>query len=173
MDNWGWISRHMQEAAPEFAADRHSLKMIQELRTPVDDLKQYLLRRGKNVQKLQFFIKNPDERWAIAESIRTHFPGTAVAASLANNLEVNTEAANKGAAVSALAAHLGLDMAQTVAFGDGGNDLSMIRACGLGVAMRNSCREVLEAADCITTSCDENGVALVIRELLDQQKGQT
>ena len=161
MDNWGWISRHMQEAAPEFAADRHSLKMIQELRTPVDDLKQYLLRRGKNVQKLQFFIKNPDERWAIAEYIRTHFPGTAVAASLANNLEVNTEAANKGAAVSALAAHLGLDMAQTVAFGDGGNDLSMIRACGLGVAMRNSCREVLEAADCITASCDENGVALL------------
>lgn len=173
MDNWGWISRHMQEAAPEFAADRHSLKMIQELRTPVDDLKQYLLRRGKNVQKLQFFIKNPDERWAIAEYIRTHFPGTAVAASLANNLEVNTGAANKGAAVSALAAHLGLDMAQTVAFGDGGNDLSMIRACGLGVAMRNSCREVLEAADCITASCDENGVALVIRELLDQKNGQT
>ena len=129
--------------------------------------------RKDKITLLLDFIKNPDERWAIAEYIRTHFPGTAVAASLANNLEVNTEAANKGVAVSALAAHLGLDMAQTVAFGDGGNDLSMIRACGLGVAMRNSCREVLEAADCITASCDENGVALVIRELLDQKNGQT
>ncbi len=172
MDNWGWMTRRMQEAAPEFAADRHSLKMIRELRTPVEDLKQHLLRCGKDVQKLQFFIKNPEDRWAIAEHIRTHFPGTAVAASLANNLEINTEKANKGDAIVALTAYLGLDMAQTVAFGDGGNDLSMICACGLGVAMGNACSEVLEAADRITASCDENGVALVIRELLSRETGR-
>lgn len=172
MDNWGWITRRMQEVAPEFAADKHSLRMIQELRTPVDDLKQYLLHCGKDVQKIQFFIREPEERWAIAQHIRERFPGTAVAASLANNLEINTEKANKGEAVAALAAYLGLDMEQTVAFGDGGNDLSMIQACGLGVAMGNSCREVLEAADCITASCDEDGVALALWTLLSQGKGK-
>ena len=170
MDNWGWITGSMQKVAAEYAADEHSLKMIQELRTPVEDLKQHLLSRGKDVQKIQFFIKDPSRRAAIGQEIQRRFPGTVTAGSLANNLEINTEKANKGDAVRALAVHLGLDMAQTVSFGDGGNDLSMIQACGLGVAMKNACREVLEAADRITASCDENGVALVIRELLEQKE---
>ena len=56
-------------------------------------------------------------------------------------------------------------MQQTVSFGDGSNDLSMIRACGLGVAMANACPAVLEAANRITASCDENGVAAVINTI--------
>ena len=37
--SWGWMTRAMQEAAPQFISDVHSLKMVQELRTPVDELK--------------------------------------------------------------------------------------------------------------------------------------
>ena len=70
MDNWGWISRHMQEAAPEFAADRHSLKMIQELRTPVDDLKQYLLQLGGDAQKVQFFTKDQELRLNLLKELQ-------------------------------------------------------------------------------------------------------
>ena len=59
----------------------------------------------------------------------------------------------------ALGRHLGISPEEIMAFGDGYNDLAMIRMAGLGVAMENSVPELLEAADYITTSCDEDGVA--------------
>ena len=45
-----------------------------------------------------------------------------------------------------------------MAFGDGGNDLSIIREAGVGVAMGNSNDILLENADYITTSVDDDGV---------------
>ena len=164
-DSWGWMTRAMQETAPKFITDAHSLKMVQELRTPVDELKCYLRARGDDVQKIQLFVGNVSHRPAIMAELTRRFPETVVSSSLANNIEINTGAANKGSAVRALAMHLGIPMEQTIAFGDGGNDLSMIRMCGLGVAMANACPEVLAAADRVTGSCDENGVAAVLQTI--------
>jgi hydroxymethylpyrimidine pyrophosphatase-like HAD family hydrolase len=53
-----------------------------------------------------------------------------------------------------------------VACGDGYNDLSMIQFAGLGVAMGNAQNGVLEAADFITLSNDEDGVAYVINNYI-------
>lgn len=163
--NWGWMTRTMQEKAAEYISNPHSLKMVLDLRTPVDDLKEYLFTRGDDVQKIQLFIKDTSQRPAIMTEIEQRFPGTVASTSLANNIEINDSSANKGDAVRALAAYLDIDMQQTVSFGDGSNDLSMIRACGLGVAMANACPAVLETANRITASCDENGVAAVINTI--------
>ena len=163
--SWGWITRAMQEAAPAFIANEHSLRMVQELRTPVDELKAYLRARGDDVQKIQLFLQDVSQRPAVMAELERRFPGTVASTSLPNNIEINTAAANKGSAVRALAAHLGIPIEKTISFGDGSNDLSMIRACGLGVAMANACPAVLAAADRVTTSCDESGVAAVLNEL--------
>lgn len=163
--NWGWMARTMQEKAAEYISNPHSLKMVLDLRTPVDDLKEYLFTRGDDVQKIQLFIKDTSQRPAIMTEIEQRFPDTVASTSLSNNIEINDSLANKGDAVRALAAYLDIDMQQTVSFGDGSNDLSMIRACGLGVAMANACPAVLEAANRITASCDENGVAAVINTI--------
>ena len=45
-----------------------------------------------------------------------------------------------------------------MAFGDGGNDLAMLRHAAIGVAMGNSVDEVREGADYVTTSVDEDGI---------------
>lgn len=163
--NWSWMARTMQEKAAEYISNPHSLKMVLDLRTPVDDLKEYLFTRGDDVQKIQLFIKDTSQRPAIMTEIEQRFPDTVASTSLSNNIEINDSSANKGDAVRALAAYLDIDMQQTVSFGDGSNDLSMIRACGLGVAMANACPAVLEAANRITASCDENGVAAVINTI--------
>lgn len=52
----------------------------------------------------------------------------------------------------------GIQIPETMAFGDGGNDLSIIREAGVGVAMGNSNDILLENADYITTSVDDDGV---------------
>ena len=61
--------------------------------------------------------------------------------------------------------YFGLDISQTVAFGDGGNDIAMLRAAGIGVAMGNASDTVKSNADYVTVSVDEDGVAHALLEL--------
>ena len=50
-----------------------------------------------------------------------------------------------------------------MAFGDGGNDISMLQHAGLGVAMGNAKEEVKQKADYVTTSVDEDGIANALK----------
>ena len=63
-----------------------------------------------------------------------------------------------GRVVAEFAAHFGFAIGETMAFGDGGNDVAMLRAAGAGVAMGNACDEALAAADYVTASVDDDGI---------------
>ena len=54
---------------------------------------------------------------------------------------------------------------RSTAFGDGGNDVAMLRAAGVGVAMGNACDEALNAADYVTASVDDDGIAKALAHL--------
>ena len=72
--------------------------------------------------------------------------------------DITDKGADKGKGIIAIAAHNGLDLKQTLAFGDGGNDLSMIIQAGTGIAMANATDTLKLHADYITDSVDENGI---------------
>lgn len=74
-------------------------------------------------------------------------------------LEFLEKTTSKGEALKHLASYLNIDMEDTMAIGDAGNDIPMIKAAKIGVAMENSFPEVLEVADYITSSNRESGVA--------------
>ncbi|MBT2574928.1 sugar-phosphatase [Bacillus sp. ISL-51] len=73
---------------------------------------------------------------------------------------------SKGNAVKLLAEQLGIEQKQVMAIGDNGNDLSMIKWAGCGVAMANAIPEAREIADYETKSNNEHGVAHAIQELV-------
>lgn len=73
--------------------------------------------------------------------------------------DINVRGADKAAGIAAFAAHFGFAAEETMAFGDGGNDAAMLRAAGVGVAMGNACVSALEAADWVTASVDDDGIA--------------
>lgn len=54
--------------------------------------------------------------------------------------------------------YFGISREQTMAFGDGGNDIPMLEFAGIGVAMGNAAEEVARSADFVTRSVDENGI---------------
>ena len=72
--------------------------------------------------------------------------------------DITCKAADKGKGLLAMAEHEGFNIADTMAFGDGGNDISIIKQAGIGVAMGNAGDEVKKNADFITTSVDEDGI---------------
>ncbi|MBE6685119.1 MAG: HAD family phosphatase [Ruminococcaceae bacterium] len=79
--------------------------------------------------------------------------------------EVVPKGVNKGAALPRLAAALGIDMSKVVAIGDYYNDVAMLRAAGLSVAVANAVDEVKAVADYVTVSNEEHAIARVIEEL--------
>jgi Cof subfamily protein (haloacid dehalogenase superfamily) len=83
-------------------------------------------------------------------------------------LTVFSPEASKGSGLRWLAQRLGVPLEQTLAIGDGVNDLSMLRMAGLGVAMGNAAPEIRAEADAVTATNDQDGVALAIeRYILD------
>lgn len=64
----------------------------------------------------------------------------------------------KAAGIAKVLAHYGIDKSETMAFGDGKNDVDMFHAVGTAVAMGNACNEAKAAADYITDKVDEDGI---------------
>jgi Cof subfamily protein (haloacid dehalogenase superfamily) len=84
-----------------------------------------------------------------------------------NYLEIVPKGANKASALVHLVAILGLDLSQVAAIGDGYNDIEMIREAGLGIAMGNAPVAVKSAADWVTGTNNEAGVAQAVRRLFE------
>jgi HAD superfamily hydrolase (TIGR01484 family) len=83
------------------------------------------------------------------------------------NIEVNPRGVTKAAGLQVVADYLGIQPEQVVAMGDSLNDIPMLRWAGLGIAMGNAQPPVKSAADWVTRSCDEDGVAYAIEKLLE------
>ena len=166
-DNWGYISRDMFEKAGDYIPDPGIMKMMRELRTPVDSLADTLRQKGRPVQKMQMHFQDMDERKRQLKLVAERFPETAVSSSLPWNIEINSAGATKGQALKALCSALDIDLGDVLAFGDGSNDLDMLRTAGIGVAMGNAVEEVKAAADWVAPNNEEAGVAAGIWRIME------
>lgn len=72
---------------------------------------------------------------------------------------------NKGSVLPKLAEHMHISMDRTVTIGDYNNDVGMLRAAKVGVAVANATAEAKKAADYITVSNDEHAIARVISDI--------
>lgn len=164
-ENWGWMTAAMQQKADRYAPDAHYLRMIREFRRPVPELKAHLAAKGADVQKVMCFARDASLLPAIRDALAARFPELVLTRSTPNNVEINHALAHKGEAMRRLAEALGFGLENCMAFGDGLNDLTMVRQAGFGVAMANAAPEVLAAAKLVAPSNDEDGVAAVLETL--------
>lgn len=82
------------------------------------------------------------------------------------NLEFSHCTLNKLNATDTLLHHLGISYEETLAIGDSSSDLDIIRACGIGIAMGNAPANIKAAADDVTASNTEDGVAMAFDKYL-------
>ncbi|MDP5272560.1 Cof-type HAD-IIB family hydrolase [Chengkuizengella axinellae] len=99
-------------------------------------------------------INNLIHSWGTLEITNSH----------PNNIELNPLGVSKASGLQALCEWKGFEMSDVITMGDSLNDLAMIRAAGLGVAMGNAQEVVKQEADVITLANDEDGVAKIIEE---------
>ncbi len=147
-----------------FFRDKPIAAYVKKSRRSVEDLSARIL-SCDGVENVWFIARSTAERNELDALIRAGFRvQTSLTAAL--DVEVGDPAADKGLAVLALARFLGMGREQILAFGDNGNDLGLLRAAGLAVAMGNAAEDVRRAADYVTDSNEDDGAAKVIEALL-------
>ena len=104
----------------------------------------------------------------LEEKARGMWSRTAIAKSSDFFLEFFPEGVDKGSALRAICDSLGIPPEKTAAIGDQEMDLPMIRTAGLGIAMGNAAECLKEAADYVTRSNEEDGVAYAIDYILSR-----
>ncbi len=162
----GYMERRFLDRIEDHLPDPIYCRTLRSMREPVDDLRTFLTDLGKDIQKIQIFTHDLEILRNTGRYIADNFPGLIATSSLKNNLEINNAEANKGAALNALSDYLGLTTDNVMAFGDGGNDLPMLKAAGISVAMGNSLQILKDEADFVTLTHDRSGVAYIINKLL-------
>lgn len=79
--------------------------------------------------------------------------------------DITCKGVDKAMGIELMSRHFGIDLSDAIAFGDGGNDIPMLRKAGLGVAMGNATDEVKANADYVTAAVDDDGIYKALKVL--------
>ncbi len=165
IDGIGYTTQDFYDHAEKYAVSAGVAALIRKTRQVVPDHIRYVKEMGRGIDKINMFFADMEARMRMRAAL-DRIPELLVTSSLPNNLEINAAGADKGSALLRLAEFLGISREETMAFGDGENDLSMLRAAGLGVAMENGEGLVKAAADFVTGSNNDAGVASAVRKFV-------
>ena len=120
----------------------------------VENYRQFVEENIDNVLQINIFVDEDKEKELVkklfkdCESSRWH-PVFA---------DINQKGGGKHVGVSKIIEYYKINISETMAFGDGGNDLTMIEHCAVGIAMGNSNEKLKKAADYITDNVDNDGI---------------
>ncbi len=138
---------------------------------PVDDIVAFVEAQGKPVQKasVNFYplsdgtYQDYDE---VSDYLKSH-SALSVACGGYHNLEFTSKGLNKAIGLKFLTDYLHLSIDEVMACGDSENDVEIVTAAGIGVAMANAEPVVKEVSDFISLTNDEDGVAYAIQHFVD------
>lgn len=116
------------------------------------------------VEKINLYLKTAEDRARFYAELEGH--SLVAADSIGVGVEISAAGVNKGCGLKMLCDYLNTPLEDSMAVGDGGNDLEIMRASGLGVAMGNAIPEVVALADVITEDCDHDGAAKAIEKYM-------
>lgn len=117
------------------------------------------------VEKIHVFYVPPERRRELEEQAMA-WGALSITSSFQNNMEFTASGVNKGTAVQALCAKLGIGPEQVMAFGDAGNDLELLRWAGWSFAMANGTDQAKAAAHYLTGTNHEAGVGMAVEQYL-------
>ena len=72
--------------------------------------------------------------------------------------DINVKGVDKASGIREFASYYDFDISHTIAFGDGGNDISMLREAGIGIAMGGAAESIRAVSDYVTDTVDNDGI---------------
>jgi len=165
-DGQGYIQESELECLSRYVPSAPMADYIRSTRLPIPDLWGKMEEmKGHGLDKVHAIFADQKAQKEAETRIRA-LGDLEISSAMGHNVEVNAAGVDKGTGMLRLGRLLGIRREEIMTCGDGNNDLPMIRAAGLGVAMANAIDEVKQAADYITCTNDEDGVAKAIERFV-------
>lgn len=166
-DGQGYAPADKMAVVERYHRNPSMCEYMRNTRIPVDNIAELVKEENRGLDKVQALFADMEERTQAWRELR-EVSGLELVGSLRYNIEINTAGVNKGTGLANLGKVLGIKREEIMAFGDGDNDIVMLKEVGIGVAMANAEDKVKETADYITLSNEEDGVAEAIEKLVLQ-----
>ena len=160
-----YCEKKVYQQAEQFLTDTHFCSYYLQTRTPVEDLWQRDLAAYEPVEKINLFFDDLAEKAQVQKEL-LGLEDTKVCSGMEYNLELNHCEVNKGNAIKRLAGKMQIPREEIFGCGDGGNDIELLQAAGVGVAMGNAKEAVKKVADFVTAGNDEDGAAASLEKYL-------
>lgn len=130
-----------------------------------EKLSDFISKKGLGAYKLLAMVLPEDNAKIVAKLKEAKIPDCDITKSAAYLIEIVNNKCSKGSAVSFLAQHYGIDIQKTVGIGDNYNDISMIEAVGLGIAVANAEDALKQRADYV---CENSNEQSAIAEVIEK-----
>lgn len=160
-DGQGYAEEDKLKNIGHYHQDPNMWEYVLGSRKAVLDIMELAGGTDSSVDKVQAIFVDRGEQEAAWKELEEQ-EGMILVSSLGYNIEINASGVNKGASLVELGNMLGIGPEEIMACGDRDNDIAMLKAAGVGVAMGNAEDEVKAAADYITLSNEEEGAAKAI-----------
>lgn len=150
----------------KYGATPQAIEYIRHTRHLEEDILGFIREHIQQLESMDLIVADPRDKERIEGILRQHVSGIYITSSVRQLIEISHEKAGKRSGLQYVMEKLGLTRQEVAAFGDGDNDAEMLAFAGCGIAVANASPACRAAADYVTRSHEENGVAHGIHQIL-------
>ncbi|MDD7740631.1 MAG: HAD-IIB family hydrolase, partial [Lachnospiraceae bacterium] len=166
IDGKPYGQREYVEDPVRFGSTLKAVPYIQSTRTSVDDMRAFLLEHIDQLDCIDVVTISEEKQKELWRRLEREVEGIYITSSVHRLLEISDQDCGKHSGLRYLTEHLTIQREELAAFGDADNDIQMLQFAGTGIAMGNASDACKEAADYVTLTNDEDGVAYAIEKIL-------
>ena len=160
-----YIDRPYFEEVKRTGSSIRNIDYILKTRNPVDSIYDFMLEHRDEIENININFEDISEKPAMKEKLLT-LPETTITSSFNHNLEIGGATTSKAEALSQMGNLLGIRQVEMMAIGDSPNDMAMMLASGMPVAVGNAEEEVKAIAKYVAPSNHEDGVADAVEKFV-------
>lgn len=164
-----YASKEYMDDPVKFGATPKAIEYVRSTRTLKDDIVGFIYEHSHELDSIDIVLDDDELKQRIIEDLYSRDADIYITSSVKQLIEISYKDAGKKSGVKFLADRLGIDRNNIAAFGDADNDCDMIEFAGAGIAMGNACDALKKAADYVTLSNDEDGLAYAVYNILKIQ----
>ncbi|MCP1103271.1 Cof subfamily protein (haloacid dehalogenase superfamily) [Aequitasia blattaphilus] len=166
-DGVGFVEEEEQKKIKSYNMSPAIIQYFLDTRKPVKSIMGKFREEGRDLDKIQGLFNDLELREKAVREL-SEIKEIKMTAALESNIEINLRSVNKGTILMDMVKMLGIEPEEVMTFGDGDNDVEMLEMAGIGIAMGNGVAVAKEAADYVTGTNEEEGVAEAIKKYFEE-----
>ena len=166
IDGKAYALKAYVEDPVSYGTTPQAIPYIQSTRIPIDDIISFIREHIDHIDSMDIVVSGEQQKQLIWNELKYNCDEIYITSSVSQLIEISHKDAGKHSGLRFIREYLNLKHEETAAFGDGDNDIDLLKEAGIGIAIENASSKCKDAATFITKHHDKDGVAYGITEFL-------